>query len=839
MLLLLAAAAPAGAQAPARQRPFTIDDLLAIEGLGTVTLSPDGAWVAAVVQRRQSPQEQFELGWLGGNVRGDIWLVHPDGTGRRNLTKGVATGTGYWDPVWSPDGSHLALLSIHGASVHVWVWSRAGDSLRQVVTRPVDNMVLNETGEGGPFQPIAWLDASTLLVPLLPSSEGLGLPTELAAQETATRYWALARRGETPTSSRLDAGLASSYQFKVREELVALNVTSGAMKVVGTIPITTTTSGERSFHLSPDRRTVAILTSRSEPPDPNQRLSRGMVHAQVGLAATDGRGAVRWLDSLQGYLSPDFGVTLRWSPDGSRLLVVGRQSSAGDTTVRVFSVGARDGVTAPLLPAEWESAEATPEEDEVGLHHVYKWKSIWAPESGPVVLARRPGGRRDWWLARGPSAPYNLTASLPRVPQVLIPGILPHTAVTLDEAGLGVLDTRTGTLSYSSPDTSGAGSWQLLWPSEASLENRASRVLVLGRATERGGSELVEADLGSLRPRFTRIGELPVGYRVVGYDPRSHAIVAGEWNREIVALRGEHRTTLLEVNPGAGEIAIPERRLISYRSTDGDSLKAVAVLPIGYVPGKRYPVVTWVYAGDVYATVNDGWVGTVSPLATGAFNLLQFPSRGYVLLFPSIPLAPSGGVGTDMREEIAGGVLPAVDKLVELGIADPARISVMGQSFGGYSTLSLITSTRRFRTAIAFSSLADYISMYGTFRFWDRYHADSHLALATPKMAEAGQDRLGSTPWGNLGRYLKDSPLFYVDRVTTPVLLVQGDQNDMPIENVEEFFTALHRLGKRARFVRYWGEGHVLYSPANIRDMWQQVFEWLDETMPAATPPPS
>jgi dipeptidyl aminopeptidase/acylaminoacyl peptidase len=75
--------------------------------------------------------------------------------------------------------------------------------------------------------------------------------------------------------------------------------------------------------------------------------------------------------------------------------------------------------------------------------------------------------------------------------------------------------------------------------------------------------------------------------------------------------------------------------------------------------------------------------------------------------------------------------------------------------------------------------------------------------------------------------------------VTTPVLLVQGDQNDMPIENVEEFFTALHRLGKRARFVRYWGEGHVLYSPANIRDMWQQVFEWLDETMPAATPPPS
>jgi dipeptidyl aminopeptidase/acylaminoacyl peptidase len=422
---------------------------------------------------------------------------------------------------------------------------------------------------------------------------------------------------------------------------------------------------------------------------------------------------------------------------------------------------------------------------------------------------------------------------------LLIPGILPHTAVTVDDAGLGVLDTRTGNLAHYAPGTPGAGSWRLLWPGEASLENRASRVLVLGRGTERGGSELFEADLASPRPGFTRIGELPHGYSVVGYDTRSRTIFARERNREVVAMRGDRRTTLIGVNAGAAEIALPERRLISYRNTNGDSLSAVAVLPPGYVPGKRYPVVTWVYAGDVYTTVDEGWLGTVNPLATGAFNLLLFPARGYVLLFPSIPLAPSGGVGTDMREEIVGGVLPAVDKLVELGIADPARIAVMGQSFGGYTTLSLITSTRRFRTAVAFSSSADYISMYGTFRFWDRYRAESHLALATPKMAEAGQDRLGGTPWGDLWRYLKNSPVFYVDRVTTPVLLIHGDQNDMPIEGVEEFFTGLHRLGKRARFVRYWGEGHVIFSPANIRDMWQQIFAWLDETMPPAASSPS
>jgi dipeptidyl aminopeptidase/acylaminoacyl peptidase len=252
-------------------------------------------------------------------------------------------------------------------------------------------------------------------------------------------------------------------------------------------------------------------------------------------------------------------------------------------------------------------------------------------------------------------------------------------------------------------------------------------------------------------------------------------------------------------------------------------------------PESATPVVTWVYAGSVYDAADEV---NVDPFSPGAFNLLPLPSRGYVLLYPSIPLGPMGRVGSDAREEIVSGVVPAVDQLIELGIADPARIAVMGQSFGGYTTLSLIGSTGRFRSAIAIAGIADYISLYGTFRFWDRYHDEPHLAMANLKMAEAGQFRLGSTPWGDLLRYLKNSPVFYVDRVTTPVLLIHGDQDFLPIEGVEEFFTGLHRLGKRARFVRYFGEGHVLDSPANIRDMWQQIFDWLDETMPAAAERP-
>jgi hypothetical protein len=89
---------------------------------------------------------------------------------------------------------------------------------------------------------------------------------------------------------------------------------------------------------------------------------------------------------------------------------------------------------------------------------------------------------------------------------------------------------------------------------------------------------------------------------------------------------------------------------------------------------------------------------------------------------------------------------------------------------------------------------------------------------------------MGNPPWKDLGRYIRNSPISYVDRVQTPLLIVQGDMDEgSPIQQGEEFFTSLNREGKRVRFVRYLGEGHVLQSPANIRDFWMRTYAWLDE----------
>ena len=185
--------------------------------------------------------------------------------------------------------------------------------------------------------------------------------------------------------------------------------------------------------------------------------------------------------------------------------------------------------------------------------------------------------------------------------------------------------------------------------------------------------------------------------------------------------------------------------------------------------------------------------------------------------------------------ELMKGVLPAVDKAIELGIADPERLGVMGQSHGGYGTYGLITQTNRFKAAIALAGAADLTSFYGQFDPRSRYDDYPHEELFRMSLFESGQLRMGGPPWEDAERYVRNSPLFHADRVETPLLIIQGDMDYVPLVQGEQFFTALYRQGKRARFARYWGEGHVFQSPANIRQMWQDIYAWFDEFLKPST----
>ena len=91
------------------------------------------------------------------------------------------------------------------------------------------------------------------------------------------------------------------------------------------------------------------------------------------------------------------------------------------------------------------------------------------------------------------------------------------------------------------------------------------------------------------------------------------------------------------------------------------------------------------------------------------------------------------------------------------------------------------------------------------------------------------QAQLAGPPWADLERFIKNSPLTYVDRIHTPVMIIHGDLDSaVPIQQSEEMYTALSQLGRRVEFVRYWGEGHGNISPANIRDQWEREIKWFD-----------
>ncbi|HST24129.1 MAG TPA: prolyl oligopeptidase family serine peptidase [Blastocatellia bacterium] len=264
------------------------------------------------------------------------------------------------------------------------------------------------------------------------------------------------------------------------------------------------------------------------------------------------------------------------------------------------------------------------------------------------------------------------------------------------------------------------------------------------------------------------------------------------------------------------ELAEQKRQTFQYRSLKDEQLTGLLIYPHGYKEGQRYPLVVFVYPGmeEDFPL----WDRRLYPLI----------SHGYAVLVPSMPLY-SGDNPSAPMSGMLNGVMPAIDKVVEMGVADPERLAVMGESYGGYATLSLIAQTNRFKAAIARAPGSNWISLYGVFAMFYRYSTFTHEDLSFFYEIETGQVQMKAPPWAEPTRYIQNSPIFYAHQVQTPVMIIQGDIDYVSIGQGEEFFMALYRQGKRARFVRYWGEGHNIDSPANIRDQWEQIFGWLDE----------
>lgn len=269
---------------------------------------------------------------------------------------------------------------------------------------------------------------------------------------------------------------------------------------------------------------------------------------------------------------------------------------------------------------------------------------------------------------------------------------------------------------------------------------------------------------------------------------------------------------LVALNPALDDVERGRARLETWRASDGEVRRGALLLPADYREGQRLPLIVEVYGGDMASNHlhHFGFGGQ------HVDNAQLLASQGYAVLHPDLPLR-----GRDPLRQLPGLVLPAVDRLIELGIADPDRLALWGHSYGGYTVLALLTQTVRFRTAVASAPWGiNLTSIYGTLS----EAGDSQWIGWT----ETGQAGLGGTPWEKRDAYIENSPLFYLDRVRTPLLLVCGTGDAAATAQAGEAFSALRRLGQRVELLRYRDEDHWpgFWSGSNVLDLSVRVLAW-------------
>jgi dipeptidyl aminopeptidase/acylaminoacyl peptidase len=287
-----------------------------------------------------------------------------------------------------------------------------------------------------------------------------------------------------------------------------------------------------------------------------------------------------------------------------------------------------------------------------------------------------------------------------------------------------------------------------------------------------------------------------------------------------------HPRQVSRVAPALSTFAGGAAEIIEWRGLDGDTLRGALLYPAGYRAGVRYPLIVKVYGGT---SVSDD-INQFGLASTPVENLQVFASRGYAVLLADSRLH----VGTPVLD-LLKTVMPGVDRMVELGVADPARIGVMGHSYGGYSALALLTHSRRFKAAVVRAGIGDLIGAYGGL-------SPTGTNYLLP-WAEQGQGRMGGTPWEVRERYIENSPIFYLDGVEAPVLLIHGAaDHGVPPFLADQVFSGLRRLGKRVEYARYAGESHSEegWSLPNQVDYLTRVVAWFDrylkgDAMPATT----
>jgi dipeptidyl aminopeptidase/acylaminoacyl peptidase len=262
--------------------------------------------------------------------------------------------------------------------------------------------------------------------------------------------------------------------------------------------------------------------------------------------------------------------------------------------------------------------------------------------------------------------------------------------------------------------------------------------------------------------------------------------------------------------------------LVEWMSFDRQKLQGLLYKPENFDPSKKYPMIVYFYERS-----SDGLYNYSPPAPSASIINRTFAvSNGYLVFVPDIPYV-IGYPGQSCYNAVVSGTYALLDRF---SFIDKDKLGLDGQSWGGYQIAYLVTQTDLFKCAYAGAAVSNMISAYGGIR-WG-------TGMSRMFQYEHTQSRIGGTLWDKPLQFIENSPIFWVPKINTPLLLMHNDADGaVPWYQSIEFITALRRLDKPAWLLSYNDEDHNLVKRPNRKDISIRKMQFFDHYLKGSLMP--
>ena len=693
---------------------------------------------------------------------------------RQEIKLTLPAGAKLGAPIWSPDGSQFAFTNTVAHGIELWIGSAATGAAHRVDGVKINGVALGDRRQGS--GPVSWLgDNHTLMVGMIPAGREAP-PADAAVPEGPDVQESLGHAGPAPTYEDL---LATShdedlFDYYSSAQLAYVDAASGKITPVGKPALYV------AVRVSPDQKHLLIgylhkpysyqLPDEFFPEDIEVWERSGNVECKIASLPLAER-------------VPYSGVRtgprdIQWLPDSPATLTWAEALDHGDPKE---AAPYRDKILVSAAPFHDAPREVfkTPE----------RFRELWPLASGKALVEdyeRKQRVVRTFEIdIEHPSAEARVIFNRNEHDEYHNPGN-PVFKTTPD--GRRIVIQSGDDIYLSGVGASPSGDHPFL--DRFNLASGKAERLFQAKGD---GYESVIALLDDSGSRLLTRQESPI-------EPPNYFIRAKSGAKAL--------THYPNPMPQAAGI---EKKLVTYKRADGVPLSFTLYLPPNYKPGKRLPTIVWAYP---FEYTNADTAGQVTGHGAQSFPELNYHQLvtlgGYALLDnAAMPIVGDADiVNNTYVEQLQTDAQAAIDKAVEMGVADRERIGVFGHSYGAFMTANLLAHTKLFRAAVAESG--------------------AYNRTLTP----FGFQTESRTFWEAPDVYTKMSPFWFADRIKTPVLLIHGEADDntgtYPIQS-ERMYAAIRGNGGTVRLVMLPAEAHGYRAIETMEHVLYEELTWFDK----------